>query len=47
MYQDCGQRKEWLNLVYKGESFVRFPMVCLTCRRVRTCIEEVYGIKSE
>jgi len=34
----CEQRKKWTRLVYKGESFVRFPASCLQCGAILWCL---------
>jgi len=44
MHEDCGERKNWMSLVYKGESYVRFPKVCFDCQRYKECVKGAYGV---
>ena len=39
--QKCEQRKKWNCLVYKGESFLRFPASCLQCGTIFRCLAEM------
>ena len=37
----CEQRKKWSRLVYKGESFLRFPVSCLQCETIFRCLADM------
>jgi hypothetical protein len=43
-YENCGERKNWMSLVYKGQSYVRYPKICLDCGNYKMCVKEVYAI---
>lgn len=36
------QFKKWQRFVYKGESFVRFPLSCCDCDTVSYCLEAIF-----
>ena len=36
--EKCEERKKWGRLIYKGESFIRFPADCCSCDLMTVCL---------